>query len=192
MASSTVIPHPHHRTHVVSSTPSRTRLRVSAKRRNATEMHRIAEALRQQPGVQNVSTNMATGSVVVQHEPTSNAINDISSTLWDVGVVLFKVLGAELPSDGKSEAANDVVHAVADLNERVRQATDGVIDLRFLIPLGLGGLAVHQLLRNGLQIEGAPWYVLAYYAFDSFIKLHYTQDKELQDARRKVESAAHN
>lgn len=123
---------------------------------------------------------------MIEHDANTNAVESVRSTLRDVGVVLFNVLGAELPSDGKSEAANDLVHAVADLNEQVRQATEGRVDLRFLIPLGLGSLAVHQLLRNGLEIEGAPWYVLAYYAFDSFIKLHYTKDDQLQNAGAKA------
>ncbi len=92
-----------------------------------------------------------------------------------------------------SEVASNLTDAVADLNKRVAQATNGVVDLRWLIPVGLGALAVRQLRRNGLKIETAPWYVLAYYAFDSFIKLHYTrtqrQQKQKQNKRSLVELA---
>jgi hypothetical protein len=78
--------------------------------------------------------------------------------------------------NGKSEMASDLTTAISDLNKQVGLATNGVVDLRLLVPVGLGALAIRQLLRNGLQIEAAPWYVLAYYAFDSFIKLHYTAE----------------
>ncbi len=167
----------HKHTEVVSRTPTRTRLKVSIKRRNPQEMARIANAIKADPAVHDVQTNLQTGSIVVHHKPYSNTVENISATLGDLGIILGKVAGVELPvAQGKSDIAESLTDAVADLNQRVGSATDGVIDLRFLIPLGLSGLAIHQLLRNGWQIEAAPWYVLAYYAFDSFIKLHYTQE----------------
>jgi hypothetical protein len=171
----------HKQTHIVSSTPHRTRFRVSQKRRNKAEMKRIAEALKAEPDVTEVHTNVQTGSIVVQHEYRHNSLQDISATLQDLGIILGTVVGVEIPSmDGKSAVASDLTSAVSDLNKRVGEATKGIVDLRFIIPLGLGTLAIRQLLRNGWQIEAAPWYVLAYYAFDSFIKLHYTEEPEPQ------------
>jgi hypothetical protein len=140
-------------------------------------MARIANAIKAHPDVHDVQTNVQTGSIVVHHEPYSNTIDNITGTLQDLGIILATITGVEIPvGQGKSDMAEGITDAVADLNQRVGQATNGVVDLRFLLPLGLGGLAIHQLLRNGWQIETTPWYVLAYYAFDSFIKLHYTQD----------------
>jgi hypothetical protein len=52
------------------------------------------------------------------------------------------------------------------------------VDLRFLFPLSLSLLALRQLLVKGWQLELIPWYVLAWYAFDSFIKLHPTEIRE--------------
>ena len=37
-------------------------------------------------------------------------------------------------------------------------------------------LAMRQLIAKGWQLELIPWYVLAWYAFDSFIKLHSTNN----------------
>lgn len=164
-------------TQVVSRTPTRTRLKVPRSRRTSLEMARIANAIKAHPDVHDVQTNVQTGSIVVYHEPYSNTLDNIAGTLQDIGIILGTVTGVEIPvGQGKSDMAEGITDAVADLNQRVGQATNGVVDLRFLIPLGLGGLAIHQLLRNGWQVETTPWYVLAYYAFDSFIKLHYTQD----------------
>lgn len=166
-------------THVVSSTPHRTRLRVSPKRRNHQEMVRIAKALEAEPGVHDVRANVQTGSIIVHHAHKDDAWGEFSAVLQDLGIIVGGITGVELPSmNGKSEMASDLTSAVSDLNKRVGQATEGLIDLRLLVPIGLGALAIRQLLRNGLQIEGAPWYVLAYYAFDSFIKLHYTAEPD--------------
>lgn len=170
------MPTPKH-THIVSSTPNRTRLRVSPKRRNQQEMARIANTLKTHPDVQEVRTNIQTGSIVVHHAEKHSSLEDIKAALQDLGVILGSIADVEVPlMNGKSAVASDITSAVKDLNQRVGQTTDGVVDLRFLVPLGLGTLAIHQLLRNGWQFETVPWYVLAWYSFDSFIKLHYTAE----------------
>lgn len=164
-------------TQIVSSTPHRTRLRVSPKRRTKAEMMRIAEAFKASPDVSEVRTNLQTGSIVVHHDYRHKSLEDISATLQDLGIILGTVVGVEMPlMNGKSAVASNLTSAVSDLNQRVGESTQGIVDLRFLIPVGLGILAIRQLLRNGWQIEAASWYVLAYYAFDSFIKLHYTEE----------------
>lgn len=170
------MPTPKH-THVVSSTPNRTRLRVSPKRRNPEEMARIAKALKAHPDVNEVRANLQTGSIVVHHSHKDNSWDDLSAILQDLGIVLGSITDVDLPfSRGKSEVAADLTSAVSDLNERVGLATDGVVDLRLLVPIGLAALSLRELGRNGWEFQAAPWYVLAWYAFDSFIKLHYTAE----------------
>jgi len=147
-------------------------------------MKRIASVLKASPEVHEVRANVQTGSIVVYHAQHSGTLDNISATLNDLGVILSSVAEVELPvMEGKSEVASDLTGAVADLNQRVGLATNGVIDLRMLIPIGLGALAIRQGLRNGWLIESAPWYVLAYYAFDSFIKLHYTAEPPTNKAK---------
>lgn len=170
-------------THIISQTPTRTRFRLSHKRRNKAEMDRIVSHLKQQSGVKDIETNLNTGSIVVHHTPHSESATNLKDTLKDLGVVLRNVAGVELPQSesGKSAVAEDFTSAIEDLNNRIGEATGHVVDLRVLVPSGLAVLALRQLLTNGWQIEAAPWYVLAYYAFDSFIKLH-ADSKQQEDA----------
>jgi hypothetical protein len=56
-------------------------------------------------------------------------------------------------------------------NERVEQATDGRMDLRTLVPLTLLGVGVFKLLTDK-DWRAVPPYVLLYYAFDTYWKLH--------------------
>ena len=65
---------------------------------------------------------------------------------------------------------------MVNFNKKFEQATSGEVDLRFLFPLGLSLLAVRQILVKGWQLELIPWYVLAWYSFDSFIKLNGAND----------------
>jgi hypothetical protein len=73
---------------------------------------------------------------------------------------------------GESEAVLGINNVTSTLNEQIGQITNGVVDLRLLVPVGLGALALRQLLDKGLEIEEIPWYTLAWYAFDSFLKLN--------------------
>jgi len=76
----------------------------------------------------------------------------------------------------QSQTATGVIGAIAGLNEQIGQMTNGVADLRLLMPLGFGALALRQILNKGFELEEIPWYTLAWYAFDSFVKLHNTAE----------------
>lgn len=155
-------------TKVVSNTPGRLRLRIAHSHRQGGEMQRLAKTLDAHPNVKLVRTNIHNGSITIQHDGNDGSLENVLASLWDLGMIFADITA------GKSEVAAGVSNTVVDLNQRVQQATNGVVDLRFLFPLGLATLSVRQLLTKGLQLEFIPWYVLAWYAFDSFIKLHGT------------------
>lgn len=159
-------------TRVVSSTPGRLRLRVSQSHRQPGEMKRIASVLEAHPQIKQVRTNVQNGSIIIEHDRDNGTLDNVFATLRDLGIIFGDL------TQGKSEAAAGLSSAVVDLNKQVEQATNGVVDLRFLFPLGLSALAVRKLLAKGLQFETIPWYVLAWYAFDSFIKLHGTSERQ--------------
>jgi Heavy metal associated domain 2 len=153
-------------TKVVSSTPGRLRLRVAPSHRQYRDMERIAKELQAHPNVERVRTNIQNGSIVIHHDDRDDSLNNVFATLQDLGIIFGEI------ALSKSIVATGVSDAVVDLNKRVGQATNNFVDLRFLFPLGLGIFSIRQLVTKGLQLDIIPWYVLAWYAFDSFIKLH--------------------
>jgi len=155
-------------TQIVSNTPRRTRIRLSRKRRNREEMARLARALEEFPSVNRVETNLQTGTIVVHHEKES--LEDIQSKLKDLGVIAMAATGVELPG-------SPLTDAVADLESRLGFSTKGILNLRLLLPLGFGVLAFLQLARRGFQIEAAPWYIFAYFAFESYARLNNPAEK---------------
>ena len=159
-------------TRVVSSTPGRLRLRVAPSHRQSGEMQRIANALQANPHITQVRTNIQNGSIVINHDGENGSVDNVFASLRDLGIIFGDI------ALGKSQAAAGVSNAVVDLNKQVQQATSNVVDLRVLFPLGLGIFSIRQLLVRGLQLETIPWYVLAWYAFDSFIKLHATSQAQ--------------
>nr|WP_234711035.1 hypothetical protein [Nostoc punctiforme] len=159
-------------TKVVSSTPGRLRLRVGHSHRQLEKMQRIANALSANSHITQVKTNVYHGSIVMNYDGKDGSLENVLATLKDLGIIFADV------TEGNTEAAAGVSSALVDLNQRVKQSTHGAFDLRILFPLGLASLSLRQLLNKGLQLEVIPWYVLAWYAFDSFIKLHGTSQEE--------------
>lgn len=157
-------------TQIISNTPQRLRLRISPRHRHLREMQRIVNILKAQPNIREVRINVNSGSVVVNHDGREATLENILSTLLEIGVSFTDITAT------KSEAAKKVKGAVVNFNKKFEQATSGEVDLRFLFPLGLSLLAVRQILVKGWQLELIPWYVLAWYSFDSFIKLNGAND----------------
>ncbi|OCQ98709.1 DUF5132 domain-containing protein [Nostoc sp. MBR 210] len=78
-------------------------------------------------------------------------------------------------TDNQSAIAKDLLNIMSDFNADVDKMTNGTADLRVIVPLGLGLFALSQLIKQGFKFEDIPWYILAWFAFDSFIKLNDTE-----------------
>ena len=79
---------------------------------------------------------------------------------------------SESPTQEDSEVSQRTIRGLSTIDTRLRQASNGMIDARSLTSMMLGVLALRQLLTKGLQLDDLPWYVLAWYSFDSFMKFH--------------------
>lgn len=131
-------------------------------------MARIADALRRSEAVHGVETNLITGTIVVYHR--QQALENIEAQLKDLGVIVMAATGIET-------SPRSLVDAVSDLDRRLGSATGGVLSLRLLVPVAFGALAALQLARRGLEIGAAPWYLLAYFAFESYTRLNVAEQE---------------
>ncbi|MEA5572077.1 HMA2 domain-containing protein [Calothrix sp. UHCC 0171] len=163
--------HAHIATKIVSDTPGRLRLRVANQYRKPEKIQPLIESLQEHSNINQVRVNLSQGSITINHEG-EDSWNNVMATLKDLGIIFGDII------DVHTDAAIGVSNTVIDLNQRVKEATSGQLDIRVLFPFGLGCLAIRQLIIKGLQFDIIPWYVLAWYAFDSFIKLHGTNRLE--------------
>jgi hypothetical protein len=178
-------PEGQHHGRIVSHAPGRMRVRLNQEHRDPAAMKQIEQQLGGRSGVTSVSTDHRTGSLLVQYDHVSLAKDEMVDILFDVGVVARDLLGAEeLPEDLGRESADhrcvaehsagavSVLDALTDLDNRISRLTGGKVDLKLLVPAGLGLLALRQVALNGLGLGQVPGYVLLWYTFDSFYKLH--------------------
>ncbi len=174
----------HRHGHIVSHAPGRLRVRLHEEHRDPAALATIEQQLSGQAGITSVTTNARTGSVLVQYDHGTLSKDGVTAMLFDVGVVARELLGAEeVPEDlgrgdgerrvaDHSSTATGLLDALTDLDYRLSQLTNGKVDFKLLVPLGLGALAVRQILTSGLGLGTMPGYVLLWYTFDSFYKLH--------------------
>ncbi len=157
---------------IVSKTPGRLRLRLDKEFRNYQEIDRLSSMLKECIDINKLRTSIQTGSITIFYSKDHNSFKEIDTFLSEVGVILTETISDQLNRE-KSVISQQIIHTLSDWNQGVKTATNNRVDLRLIIPISFGMLAIRQLLIKGVMLETIPWYVLAWYAFDSFIKLEY-------------------
>ena len=150
---------------VVSLVPGRLRLRLPTTPAGRGALAAAAEELAAHGDLLVAESRPRSASLVVSYDPGRTV------DVW----VRLRELGLQVPDApvGSAVEAVDpglrVMTAVKALDAAVPRFTAGH-DLRTLVPLGFGMLALRQLVRGEQRLQKAPWYVLAWYASESFQK----------------------
>lgn len=147
---------------MVSSVPGRIRLR-SVGPGGRQRLSSVAGLLGAWSEVTSVDVRSRAASVVVRFDPAEASV--VADRLVELGV--------EMPAGARPESqaapAAAVGAAAAWANRSVGQRLEGT-DLRVLVPLGLGLMAARRAMRGDDRLADAPWYVLAWYASETFTK----------------------
>lgn len=150
---------------LASSVPGRLRLRLPATGEGRDRLTAAAGELEAHAELLTADVRPRSGSLVIRYDPVD------SVDVW----VRLRELGLPV-----RDAPDDAATAVLDPSTRVMTALKGLDavvprvaaghDLRTLVPLTYGVLAARQFLRGEQRLSEAPWYVLAWYASETFQK----------------------
>jgi hypothetical protein len=156
---------------ILHSSPGRFRLRVSAEDLWGDALERAERALVETRGVREVKRSPVTRSVLLEFDPDTVGLPTLLDAVREAGVdVHFEDDAPQNEATDNDQSLGDSIGAFfTSADARVRSALHGKADLRTLVPVGLGVLALREVLAG--RAAAAPWYVLAWYAFDSFNKL---------------------
>lgn len=162
---------------VVSAVPGRLRIRVARGRSAAGELDRVERALDTIGEVTEVAVRPHARSVVAHFDPRDAAA--VTDRLQALGIAPVTDAAGRWgdPAVVVRDAAGVVNGAVA------RRVPHG--DLRTLVPLGLGLVSVRQALRGPDRLRDAPWYLLAWYASETFFRFHGEPEKQRPAKREK-------
>lgn len=157
---------------VTHSIAGRMRVRVEGSRAERT---RALRALREHLGDRTeVSVSPRTGSALITYDPSEMQVTTILTLLREADHVFDRLQTPAIQHiEGSSSAVGRRLQSgLGAANRSVYVATAGTFDLRVMVPAAFAGLALRQVVSQGLRVRDAPWYLLAYYAFDSYMKLH--------------------
>jgi hypothetical protein len=166
---------------IAHATSSRMRLRVEGRPREvAGVLESIAGHAGDHPAIGSVRTDPRTGSALLTWDPDELDLDAAVELVRTAHEALREVVPPRMAAAVErplSLASSRLLSRLSLANRRVHEATAGKVDLRFLVPVGFAALSIRQVLRTGPQLASMPWYGLAYYAFDSFVKLHGTDHR---------------
>ena len=168
------------------ATTSRLRVRVHGDPSEiAVVLESLADRVEEHPAITSVRTDPRTGSALLTWDPEEFDLAAAVELCRKAHEVLRDVVPPRVVATIErpfSAAASRLVGRLAEANRQVHAASAGRVDLRFLVPAGFAALSVRQLVRTGPSLASMPWYALAYYAFDSFVKLHGTDRGVMPEA----------
>ena len=168
---------------VVHHVPGRMRIRVMGVRGSETEfftaVQRVIGALH---GVQSVRVNAASSSIVIDYRPSDTVFHlrlqdDPTVNSWlrlDGEEALLAEIDEAVTVGARylrshSRLAETIVAAAEDLDSNLRRVSDGYLDLKVLLPLGVAAASSMHKARN----RGTPmWLTLGTFAFNAFLSLH--------------------
>jgi hypothetical protein len=155
---------------VVHASPGRLRLRVSREAVASGALEAAARSLATMSGIQAARLNRLASSLVIHYDPAALDEHGLLTALAVAGLPLANLEPSEAAYVPGSMVGHSIQDAFQTADERVGHATSGQLDLRTLVPLGFAALVLREILAG--RVTAPPWYNLAWWAFDSFYKLH--------------------
>ncbi|MCW7538729.1 hypothetical protein OOT46_12845 [Aquabacterium sp. A7-Y] len=167
---------------VVHHVPGRLRIRVEERHDEAAFLEQLQGLLKSLSGVESVRINVAAASLVIQYDCADGDFPQrLSSQEALRGWLAFDAAPSGAPRARRCDAApaspegdhshvaRALVRATTGLDRSLRQASDGYLDLKLLMPV----LAAAASGLSPRRREGTPmWMTLAIFALNSFLSLH--------------------
>jgi hypothetical protein len=141
---------------------------------------RLKEFLSPLPGIEKVEANPLTGSILVLHNIDLKSVDDLKP-MADYSEMsgLFKIV---LPETNARPLAQEVAASFAAVNEKVKAATSGTLDIPTLAFVGLMGVSIVQISQGVVAVPAitALWYA------STILKDQLTEPKREQPTQKEV------
>ena len=154
---------------VMHASPGRLRVKMDRDAFESDAVRNAELALADVKGVLEVRRNPAARSVLVRYDVQTASLPHMFAAVAGAGVTV-DVPAASASTTSETPTLGDLITGTfSRADEWVSGRTSRKADLRTLVPVGLAALAAREFLAG--RAVGVPWFVLAWYAFDSFYKL---------------------
>jgi cation transport ATPase len=165
---------------IAHQVPGRVRMKVPSAKGNPELLQQIAQTFCVIPGIERVTVNPATGSVVMhydvdQHHEFHGRLHDhvqaggYRPPTTDIDEFTHKIEEEAEFLAQHSESARAVVDFFKKYDREIRQATDNNVDLKIALAVGIIGFTV---LEVGTAAATPVWVTLTLFALNHVIEMH--------------------
>ena len=175
---------------IAHQVPGRIRMKIPSAKENPELLEQIKETFKVIPGVEQVTVNPATGSVVLHydtdrhdefhgrlehhtgghHKPPADEIDALASKIEQEAEYLAE----------HSHAARVIVDFFKDFDNGIKLATGNVVDLKILLATGIAGFTIFEV---GASAATPVWVTLAVFALNHMIQSNMAEAAEAELAR---------
>lgn len=167
--------------------PGRVRMKIPAGKGNAELLKQISEVFAAIPGIEEITTNPTTGSVILHYDADRH--DEFHGSLrphYESQAADGNAHGADTELDKlthsieaeaeflarHSHSARAVVDFVKKIDHEIKAATNNTIDLKIVFAVGIIALTV---LEVGATSATPVWVTLAIFTVNHFIEMHERQ-----------------
>ena len=173
---------------VAHQVPGRVRMKFPHAKGNPELLQQIAQSFAAIPGIQGISVNPTTGSVVMRYDteqhdefhdhfhrhhgahaanyrPPATEIDELARKIEDEAEFLAR----------HSQSARAVVEFFRMTDQEIRRATDNNVDLKIVLAAGVIAFTVFEV---GAAAATPVWVTLSLFALNHVIEMHATHDEE--------------
>jgi cation transport ATPase len=167
--------------HIAHQAPGRVRMKIPAGKGNPELLQQVADTFRQIPGIEEVSINPTTGSVVLRYDVDRHEeFHDDFRQRYDrhaepaAPATEIDTLARKIEDEAEflaqnSASARAVVDFVKHVDHNIKSATNNNIDLKILFA---GGIVAVTILEIGASAATPVWVTLSLFAVNHFIEMH--------------------
>jgi cation transport ATPase len=169
---------------VAHQVPGRVRMKVPGAKGNPEMLQQIAQTFAAIPGIQQITVNPATGSLVMRydtdqhdefHDHFCNHVGHARPPTNEIDALANKIEAEAEFLARHSESARAVVNFCKKVDGEIRSATDNNVDLKILLAAGIIGFTV---LEVGAAAATPVWVTLTLFALNHVIEMHATHPDE--------------
>lgn len=157
---------------IIHVLPGRVRLRCPALREDRDGADRVADALSQTAGVDEVKVRPYTGSILITHDPAMKLEPLVEVARRALACDRVVALGEQPPLPREvpelAHIAKTLASAVATLDRDMLRVTEGDLDLGTLVTLGFFSVGAIQAVVDR-ELPLPPWFNLAWWGYRTFM-----------------------
>jgi Heavy metal associated domain 2 len=163
---------------IAHQVPGRVRMKVPSAKGNPALLQEIAQTFCVIPGIERITVNPATGSVVMHydvdrhdefHNRFQHHVDQTRPPATEIDQFARKIEEEAEFLARHSESAKAVVDLFKKFDREIRQATDNYVDLKIALAVGIIGFTV---LEVGTAAATPVWVTLTLFALNHVIEMH--------------------